>query len=44
MKVRTSPGAVPAATSWTVTRMPCAVFAAASVSAAGRSVGDVTIR
>ena len=44
MKVRTSAAAVPGATSWMPTAKPAAVLAAARVSAAGRRVGEVTIR
>ena len=44
MKVRTSAAAVPGATSWIATRMPDVVFASASLSAAGRRAGEVTIR
>ena len=44
MNVRTSAAAVLGATSWMPTAKPAAVLEAASVSAAGRSVGEVTIR
>ena len=44
MNVRTSAAAVPGATSWMATTRPASCLAAASVSAAGRRAGEVTIR